>query len=130
MPDARPPIEMVKGVPVVAPPEETEASHASWWRAVLLQGAWFAVDMTRTQFFDPAAIGARVIPAGATVLRALALTGLDQMIPNATGLDQALEPELAAVPPPTPIGTARKPGDAHLRRPAADRSWRRQTRTV
>jgi len=125
MPDARSPIEMVKCVPVVAAPEQTEASNTSWWRAMLLQGAWFAVDMTRTQLVESAAIGARMIPASAAVLRTLALTGLDRMIPNVTGRDQEPEPEAAAVPPPTAIAMARKPGDAHLPAPAADRSrWR------
>jgi hypothetical protein len=36
---ARYPIEMVNGVPVVAAPEEIDASNAGWLRAVLLEAA-------------------------------------------------------------------------------------------
>jgi hypothetical protein len=39
MPDARYPIEMVNGVPVVAAPAEIDASNAGWLREVLLEAA-------------------------------------------------------------------------------------------
>jgi hypothetical protein len=37
MAGVRDPIEMVQGVPVVAAPEEIDASNADWLRAVLLE---------------------------------------------------------------------------------------------
>jgi anti-sigma B factor antagonist len=100
---ARYPIEMVNGVPVVAAPEEIDASNAGWLRAALLEAAarghaTFVVDMTGTQFCDSAGLGVLVrahnraladggelrlvIPASAMVLRVFALTGIDRVIPN------------------------------------------------
>jgi anti-anti-sigma factor len=65
MPGVSYPIEMVNGVPVVAAPEEIDASNAGWLRAVVLEAAargheTFVVDMTRTQFCDSAALGVLV----------------------------------------------------------------------
>jgi anti-anti-sigma factor len=108
---------MVQGVPVVAAPEEIDVSNADWLRAVLLEAAsrghgTSVVDMTGTQFCASAGVGVLVrahnraqaeggelrlvIPASASVLRVFALTGLDQVIPNFTDLDEALEPAPAA----------------------------------
>jgi hypothetical protein len=39
MTGVRYPIEMVSGVPVVAAPEEIDATNADWMRAVLLEAA-------------------------------------------------------------------------------------------
>jgi anti-anti-sigma factor len=132
------PIEIVRGVPVVAAPEEIDASNANWLRAALLEAAarghaTFVVDMTRTRFCDSAGLGVLVrahnraqaeggelrlvIPASAFVLRVFALTGIDRVIPNFPGLDEALEPAPAAAPrPPRPRRRA-KPG----KRTRADR---------
>jgi anti-anti-sigma factor len=125
-------------VPVVAAPEEIDASNANWLRAALLEAAarghaTFVVDMTRTRFCDSAGLGVLVrahnraqaeggelrlvIPASAFVLRVFALTGIDRVIPNFPGLDEALEPAPAAAPrPPRPRRRA-KPG----KRTRADR---------
>ena len=43
-----------------------------------------------------------VIPASCMVLRIFALTGIDQVIPNFPGLDEALEPAPATAPRPPP----------------------------
>ncbi|HEY3034474.1 MAG TPA: STAS domain-containing protein [Streptosporangiaceae bacterium] len=131
------PIEMIGGVPVVAAPAEIDASNADWLRAVLLEAAArghgsFVVDMARTQFCASAGIGVLVrahnwalaeggelrlvIPASCMVLRIFALTGIDQVIPNFAGLDQALQPAPAAPAPPRPRRRRRpKPG---MRTPA------------
>ena len=74
--------------------------------------ATFVVDMTGTQFCDSVGLGVLVrahnralaeggelrlvIPASAMVLRVFALTGIDRVIPNFPGLDEALEPALSA----------------------------------
>jgi anti-sigma B factor antagonist len=108
---------MVGGVPVVAAPEEIDASNADWLRAVLLEAACrghgtFVVDMTRTQFCDSSGLGVLVrahnravaeggelrlvIPASAMVLRVFALTGIDRLIPNFPSLGEALEPAPAS----------------------------------
>jgi hypothetical protein len=49
------PIQVIKGVPVVAAPEEIDITNADWLRSVLLHAAdrgngRFVVDLTRTQF--------------------------------------------------------------------------------
>src|SRR5215469_15559707 len=61
MPDARFPVEIVKGVPVVSTPEEIDVTNANGLRAALLQSAVqghgrFVVDMSRTQFCDTAGL--------------------------------------------------------------------------
>jgi hypothetical protein len=55
MAGGRYPVEMVRGVPVVAAPAEIDARNADWLRAVLLEAACrghgtFVVDMTGTRF--------------------------------------------------------------------------------
>ncbi len=143
MPAVRYPIEMVKGVPVVAAPEEIDASNTDWLRTTFLEAAarghaTFVVDMTRTRLCASAGIGALVrahkralaeggelrllMPTSAAVQSVFALTGIGHLIPSFTDLDQALE-----------IGTSRRPrrprrrstpGDVRPRGPAAGRSWR------
>ncbi len=114
--DARFPVEVVGGVPVVAAPEEIDITNADGLRSALLQAAasghgTFVVDMTRTRFCDTSGLHALVaahkraraesrelllvIPSTA-VLRILAITGIDRVIPNFTSLDEAL-----AQTPPT-----------------------------
>ena len=137
MAGGRYPIEMVRGVPVVAAPEEIDASNADWLRAVLLEAACrgqatFVVDMTGTQFCASAGVGVLVrahkralaeggelrlvIPASCMVLRIFALTGIDQLIPNFADLDEALQPAPTAPSPPQPRRRRPKPG----MRPPAD----------
>ena len=62
MASARYPIEMVNGVPVVAAPEEIDATNADWFEAVVWQAhygghATLVVDMTRTRFCASAGVG-------------------------------------------------------------------------
>ena len=110
MPDDRFPVEMVRGVPVVAAPDEIDITNAEALRSALLTAAangnsTLVVDMTRTQFCDSSGLHALiaahrradaqgrelllVIPSAA-VLRVFTLTGMDQVIPNFTSLAEAL----------------------------------------
>jgi anti-sigma B factor antagonist len=103
-------IAVVDGVPVVATPEEIDVTNAAVLRTALLRASAHAtsalvVDMVRTQFCDSAGIhvlvgahmraqaeGAElllVLPA-TTVSRAFAITGVDRVIPNFSGLEEAL----------------------------------------
>jgi anti-sigma B factor antagonist len=124
MPDAGFSVEVIRGVPVVATPEDVDINNAAGLRAALLQSAalgpgTLVVDMTRTQFCDTAglhalvaahkratAAGGRVLLVlpGATVLRIFSITGLDGVIPNFPSLAEALA---AAV---TRSGPAGSPG--------------------
>ena len=110
MPDGSFPVEIVKGMPVVAAPEEIDITNAGALRATLLNAAAnghgaLVVDMTRTQFCDSSGLHTLiaahkraeaegrevllVIPNTA-VLRVFALTGMDRVIPNFTSLPEAL----------------------------------------
>jgi len=75
MANVRYPIEMVRGVPVVAVPAEIDVGNADWLRAVLWEAA---------------------------------VTGIDQVIPNFAGLDEALQPAPAD---PAPLGPRQRPKD-------------------
>jgi anti-sigma B factor antagonist len=110
MHDGRCPFEVVNGVPVVTAPEEIDITNAPELRSALLEAAahghgTLVVDMTRTQFCDSSGLhtllaahkraqaeGAELLLAitAAPVLRVLAITSIDRMIPNFTSLDQAL----------------------------------------
>jgi anti-sigma B factor antagonist len=110
MPEDKFPVEVVRGVPVVAAPEEIDITNAEALQSALLKAAadrhgTLVVDMTRTQFCDSSGLhtliaahkraGAAgrevllVIP-GTTVLRVFALTGVDRVIPTFTSLAEAL----------------------------------------
>ena len=128
MPDARFTVEVVRGVPVVAAPEEIDITNAEALRAALLTAAdghgTLVVDMTQTQFCDSSGLhvliaahrraGAEgrevllVIPSTA-VLRVFALTGMDTVIPNFTSLAEALAQAPAAA---NGHGRQRDAGDA------------------
>jgi anti-anti-sigma factor len=129
MPDVRFPVEVVRGVPVVAAPEEIDITNAEALRSALLTAAangngTLVVDMTRTQFCDSSGLhtliavhkraGAEgrevllVIPS-TTVLRVFALTGMDTVIPNFTSLAEALAQAPAAA---NGHGRQRDEGDA------------------
>ncbi len=110
MPDARFPVEMMAGVAVVGTPDEIDITNAAGLRAALLEAAargpgGFVVDMSRTQFCDTAGLHAlvgahkraeagngqmRLVLAGPTIPRIFAITGLDQVIPHFTNLEEAL----------------------------------------
>jgi anti-sigma B factor antagonist len=110
MPDVRFPVEMVRGIPVVAAPAEIDITNATQLRTALLEASAYGpgtlvVDMTRTLFCDSAALNALVgahrralaeggavllAVTGEPVLRILALTGLSSVIPHFTSLEEAL----------------------------------------
>ena len=110
MRDGRCLFEVVSGVPVVTAPEEIDITNAPELGSALLEAAahghgTLVVDMTRTQFCDSSGLhtllaahkraqaeGGEVLLAiaAAPVLRVLALTSIDRMIPNFTSLDEAL----------------------------------------
>jgi len=65
MPDIRFLVEMVKGVPVVAAPEEIDITNAGELRRALLESAAYGsgtlvVGLTRTQFCDTSGLHALV----------------------------------------------------------------------
>jgi anti-anti-sigma factor len=112
MPDARFTVEVVRGVPVVAAPEEIDITNAEALRSALITAAadghgTLVVDMTRTRFCDSSGLHVLiaahkraeaegrevllVIP-DTSVLRVFALTGMDTVIPNFTSLAEALAP--------------------------------------
>ena len=142
MPDLGFPVEVVRGVPVVAAPEEIDITNAAGLRAALLESAarghgTLVVDMTRTRFCDTAGlhvlVGAHkraraeggevllVIPGAAGVLRIFAITGLDRVIPNFTSLEQALAHAPAAATRPRRPGPPRGMG-THLDGPPGNAS--------
>jgi|SRR5271166_1146497 len=110
MHNGRCPVEVVSGVPVVAAPEEIDMISASELRSALLEAAahghgTLVVDMTRTQFCDSSGVHTLLaaheraqaeggelllVISAAIVLRIFEITGLDRIIRNFPGLDEAL----------------------------------------
>jgi anti-sigma B factor antagonist len=108
--DASFPVEVVRGVPVVAAPEEIDTTNADGLREALHQAAGdgsgtLVVDLTRTRFCDSAAIhalvdahrrargaGGQVLLAfsGAAVPRIFEITGIDRVIPGFPSVAEAL----------------------------------------
>ena len=126
MQGGRVPVELARGVPVVAAPEEIDITNVPDLRSALLAAAAdrpgrLVADLTRTRFCDSSGLhallaahkraqadGARlllVIP-DAAVLRVFTLTGIDRMIPSFTSLDDAL-----AHTPPGGSNGRRRPDD-------------------
>lgn len=117
VPEARFPVGVTGGVPVVAAPEEIDITNAGALRAALLEAAarghgTFVVDMSLTRFCDSAGLQALVaayrraraedgevllVIPDAAVLRVFALTGMDRVIPNFASLGEALTHAPAAV---------------------------------
>ena len=110
MHDSRFPVEVVNGVPVVATPEEIDITNAPELRSALLEAAALGhrtvvADLSRTQFCDSSGLHTLlaahkrataaggdmllIIPGNA-VLRVFTITGVDQIIPNFTSLEEAL----------------------------------------
>jgi anti-anti-sigma factor len=131
------PVEVAGGVPVVVAPEEIDITNAAGLRAALLEAAGYGsralvVDMAQTQFCDSAGLHVLVrahnraraqggelllVVGGAAVVRVLAVTGIDQLIPNFASLEQALAPApagagLASAPGALAAGAARPAGPA------------------
>ena len=110
MPDDRFPVELVSGVPVVMAPEEVDITNAPELRAALASAAGggsaiFVADLTRTRFCDSSGVHALVTAhrsaqaeggqlllaaCAPAVLRVLAVTGVDRVIPSFTSLQDAL----------------------------------------
>jgi anti-sigma B factor antagonist len=135
---------MVNGVPVVAAAAEIDISNADWLDAVLREAAdrghaTFVVNMTGTRFCASSGVGVLVrahkravadggelrlaIPASAAVLRVLAITGIDRVIPNFPTLYEAVEPAPATAPrPPRPRRRPKPRMRTRPHRPPADSS--------
>jgi len=110
MPDRSFTVEMVRGVPVVAAPDEVDVTNAGRLRAALMKAAahgngTLVIDMTRTRFCDCASLhpvlaahkqaqarGGQVLVASsaAAVVRVFTITGIDRVIPTFSSLDDAL----------------------------------------
>ena len=122
MPEVGFPVEMAGCVPVVTAPEEIDVTSADGLRTALVDAAarghgTFVVDMSLTRFCDSSGLHALVaahrraqaeggevllVVPDTAVLRVLAITGMDQVIPNFASLDEAL-----AQAPADPLGHAR-----------------------
>jgi anti-anti-sigma factor len=110
------PVATISGLPVVRGPAEIDISNAGQLRAALLAAAaqghvTVVVDLSETAFCDTSGLQVlvlahrraaaeggelRMVVRSATLLRLFSLTGVDQVIPNFTTLDQAVS-ELPAV---------------------------------
>ena len=110
MPEVRFPVEVTGGVPVVAAPEEIDISNAEGLQAALLEAdarghGTFVVDMSRTRFCDSSGLHALVaahrraqaqdgevllVIPDAALLRVLAISGMDRVIPNFASVAEAL----------------------------------------
>ena len=119
MGDAGFPVQVVRGVPVVAAPNEIDITNAEGLRAALARASGdgsgtLVVDLTRTTFCDSAAIHALVdahkraraeggqvllAAAGAVLPRIFEITGIDRVIPRFPGVAEALEHILSAETP-------------------------------
>jgi anti-anti-sigma factor len=110
------PATTISGIPVVSGPAEIDITNAAFLRAALLAAgehghATIVVDLSETAFCDT--VGLQVLVLGhrravaeggefrlvsrtASLRRLLQLTGVDQVIPNFTTLDEALT-ELPAI---------------------------------
>jgi len=111
MPEARFPVEVVGGVPVVLAPEEIDITNAAALRAALLRASahgcgTLVVDMSGTQSCDASGIHVLVrehkraqagggelllVVTATAVLRVFAITGIDCIIHNFSTLEEALE---------------------------------------
>ena len=116
MPEHRPEVQMIGGVPVVATPEEIDMTNAAGLEAAFLEASGlghntFVVDMSGTQFCDSAGVHALVqghkrsrseggamllVVSAPAVLRVFEIIGIDDLIPSFPTLEQAL-----AYPPAT-----------------------------
>ena len=110
MPETSFPVQVIEGVPVVTAPAEIDIANAAALRTALLEAAepgraLVVVDMSQTRFCD--SVGLNVLVAGARlaragggevrlvitgepVVRVVALTGVDRVIPVYPSLEEAL----------------------------------------
>jgi anti-sigma B factor antagonist len=104
------PVEVVEGVPVVSAPEEIDVTNAAVLRAAVFEAigpgsALVIVDMSRTRFCDSAGLNAlvaadrraraecgevRLVIVAEAIVRVVALTGVDRVVPIYTSLEEAL----------------------------------------
>jgi anti-sigma B factor antagonist len=113
-------VKLICGVPVVATPEEIDMMNAAGLRTALLKASGlgrgtFVVDMSSTHFCDSAGMHTLVqahkrsrseggelliVVTAAAVLRVFTITGVDQLIPNFSSLEEALAqtPAASSVP--------------------------------
>ena len=104
------PVELVGGVPVVAVPGEIDLVNAPELHLALLEAAAYGsetlvADMTRTRFCDSAGLNVlvasdrqaraeggevRLVIVAEAIIRVVALTGVDRVIPIYASLDEAL----------------------------------------
>jgi anti-sigma B factor antagonist len=104
------PVEVVEGVPVVTAPEEIDVTNAAGLRAAMSEAvgagsALVIVDMSRTRFCDSAGLNAlvaahrrawaeggeaRLVIVAAAIVRVVALTGVDRVVPIYTSLEDGL----------------------------------------
>lgn len=130
MPENRPAVEVVCGVPVVAAPEEIDITNAAGLRTALLDASarghgTFVVDMSGTRFCDSAGMQALVrahnrseggemllAVSAIAVLRVFAITGVDRLIPNFPTLHEALAEATAPSARPSPALTGLEPSPA------------------
>jgi anti-sigma B factor antagonist len=104
------PVEVVEGVPVVTAPEEIDVTNAAELRAAVLEAiepgsALVIVDMSRTRFCDSAGLNAlvaadrraqtdggevRLVIVAEAIVRVVALTGVDRVVPIYASLEDAL----------------------------------------
>jgi anti-anti-sigma factor len=123
------PVATISGLPVVTGPAEIDITNAGQMRAALLAAAGeghatIVADLSETAFCDTAGLQVlvlahrralaeggelRLVVRAATLLRLFSLTGVDQVIPNFTGLDEALSELPAIAIQPRGSGTAWAP---------------------
>jgi anti-sigma B factor antagonist len=104
------PVEVVEGVLVVTAPEEIDITNAAELRAAVSEAvgsgsALVIVDMSRTRFCDSAGLNVlvasdrqaraeggevRLVIVAEAIVRVVALTGVDRVIPIYESVDKAL----------------------------------------
>jgi anti-sigma B factor antagonist len=123
MPDDSYTVRMIRETPVVATPEEIDVTSAEALPVELLASAEcghavVAVDMTRTHFCDSVGLNVliqahqraqaargrlRMVVQAPAILRILAVTGVDQIIPHFTNREDALAEPPRQPPRATPM---------------------------
>jgi anti-anti-sigma factor len=110
VPEDKPTMQLIGGVPVVAAPEEVDMTNAAEMEAAFLEASargqnTFVVDMSGTQFCDSAGVHALVqahkrslseggemllVVSAPAILRVFEIIGIDHLIPSFPTLAQAL----------------------------------------
>jgi anti-sigma B factor antagonist len=109
VPDIRFPVNVAGDIPVVGAPEEIDVTNSDGLKAAMLEAAQLhqvmVIDMGQTRFCDSAGLHAllsarkhardqggelMLVLTGAAVLRVLAITGADRLIPSFATMSEAL----------------------------------------